>query len=118
MAKKIEIFVPKRVRIPLDHEGENTKLQEKRDRFFRSVKRALEKFVGKKLAKNYLMISFVEFRQSNNGIEELVCCDRVIATVYCRRTEFNHQETVFVVFPDVFPYIKKTVKEVAGKVFF
>lgn len=99
------------MRFTLDSENLNTLFQKRNDRFHRAVVKALSAFTEEKDIQKYATIEFKKFDNSDNTIEEIRCCDRVIGTTYLSRTDHNHQEALWSFFPDVFPAIKKYVKE-------
>lgn len=107
-----DIYIPQRGRLPLDNEQLNTLLQRKILVFKRSLFRAVVTLTEYKDAQQLFYFEFKKFNQSDNNIEEIRCCDRVIGTIYSSRTEFNHQEVLFSVFTDVFPYISEQIRDI------
>lgn len=105
------IHVPKRMRFSLDSEKMNTLFQKRCARFKRSLLKSIISYTGYQNALKIVIVEYKKFERSENTIEEIRCCDRVIGTIYLSRTEFNHQEALFSAFPDAFKYIKKSVKE-------
>lgn len=105
------IHVPKRMRFVLDSEQLNTLFQKRNECFQRALVKALTDFTKENDIQKYITIEFKKFNTSDNTIEEVRCCDRVIGTTYLSRTDHNHQEALWAFFPDAFPAIKKYVKE-------
>ena len=79
--------------------------------FQRSLLKNLNEYAGEDMLK-YFKLEYKSFQNSNTNVTEIRCCDNVIALVYETRTEFNHQEVVWVVFIDIFPKIKTFLKQI------
>lgn len=105
------IKVPKRMRFALDCEEMNILFQKRSTRFKRSLLKALTLYTGYKEALKILVIEYKTFENTNTAVEEIRCDDKVIGIIYATRTEFNHQEVLWVAFPDAFKSIKKGLKE-------
>jgi hypothetical protein len=104
------VDVPKSIRAPLDSEKINTSIQKRILRFKRSLIKAIS-FQTRIDASNIVYFEYKTFERTDNTVEEIRCCDRVIGLVYFSRTDFNHQEVLFAQFlDDAMPYIKKEVR--------
>lgn len=101
------------MKMPIDSEELNTLLQNRIALFQRSLLKSIVEYTGYKNALKLLLIDYKTFERTDNTVLEIRCCDKVIAMVYTARTEFNHQEVIFMAFTDVFPYIKKQTKELS-----
>ena len=95
--------------LALDNEAAQNLFLYRKRRFEQSLVKYLYNYIKIKDINKLLVLEYKNFKNSNTEVEEIRCCDRVIATVYSTRTEFNHQEVVWSVFADVFPFIKRSV---------
>lgn len=103
------ILVPERIKTGVDADGYSL-VSQKTDEFALSLYRAIKDLIGMDPLKVFRIVP-VRFKNTDNEITEVKCCDRVIGTVYASRTEFNNLDVVFAAYTDVFPYIKETAKE-------
>jgi hypothetical protein len=110
MIIQYDVDVPKRIRAPLDSEKINTSIQKKILHFKRSLIKAIS-VETRTDATSIVYFEYKTFERTDNTVEEIRCCDRVIGLVYFSRTDFNHQEVLFAQFLDgAMSYIKKEVR--------
>ena len=108
----LHVYVPARIRCPL--EPEYSPIQARIEKFQVSIMNAIIKLCdGNKKAHLALklQIDYKNITQSDNTLVEIRCWDRVIGTVYISRTEFNIDEAVFALYPDVFKLLKREWKD-------
>jgi len=104
----LNVYVPKRIRCPL--EPEYSPISRRLNRFMVSIRNSLVKVCdGNKKAPELFgfKVDYKNFEQSDNTFIEIRCRDRVVGIAYVSRTEFNNQEAVFALYPDVFKLLRK-----------
>lgn len=66
---------------------------------------------NERVAQGLLKVDYKNIVQSNDTIVEFLWEDSLIALVYVRRTEFNHQEETFFLYKETFLRVEKYWEE-------
>jgi hypothetical protein len=107
-----KVYIPKRIRAPLDSEDITNTIQQKILKFRKSLIRAVSIATGTD-ATAIISFEYKSFGRTDTTVGEIRCRDQVIGLVYSSRTEFNHQEVIFIsCLDDAMPRIKKEIREI------
>lgn len=108
---KQAIFVPKSMRFCLDDIRYQHLFLYRTKRFKKSLTKHIRDYIKAKDISEYLIFEYKTFKNSNTTVEEIRCEDMVVGIIYETRTEFNHQEVLWVFFPEALPRIKKRLSK-------
>lgn len=110
----MERYIPERMCFHLDDESAQKEFALRDEAFKVKLMETLEKYTGQDIRK-YLILEYKSFENSNTHTTEIRCCDRLVALIYETRTEFNHQEVLWIIFTDVFPKIRQSLIDVKSR---